>query len=157
MPLQPKTDRYQISFSSLDECIATDTAVRFIDAFVDKLDLSKLLFVAKSIKTEGRPAFEQSVFLKLYLYRYLNGLRSSRKLARECVRNVELQWLLSGQQPNYHSIADFRKQNPEALKNTFKLYVLFLKDVELIGGETVAIDGTKIRASNSRKNNRIGL
>ncbi len=96
MPLQSKTNRHQISFSSLDECIATDNAVRFIDAFVDKLDLSKLLFVAKSVKTEGRPSFEQSVFLELYLYGYLNGLRSSRKLERECARNVELQWLLRG-------------------------------------------------------------
>jgi transposase len=78
---------------------------------------------------------------------------SSRKFERECARNVKLQWLLSGQQPNYNPIADFLKQNPEASKNTFNVYVLFLNDVELIGGETVAIDGTKIRASNSKNNN----
>ncbi|MCP9764304.1 IS1182 family transposase [Lacihabitans soyangensis] len=69
------------------------------------------------------------------------------------MRNVEVFWLLCGQQPNYHSIADFRKDNPKALKNTFKLFVLFLKECELIGGRTVAIDGTKVRASNSKKNN----
>ena len=110
-------------------------------------------FVIAEIKTEGRPAFDPKIFLKLYFYGYLNGIRSSRRLERECVRNIELQWLLSGLIPNYHSIADFRKVNPVALKNTFKLFVLFLKDIGLIGGENVAMDGTKIRASNSKKNN----
>jgi len=140
-------------FSSLEEHISSDNAIRFIDAFVDKLDLTKLQFAVQSIKIEGRPAFEQTAFLKLYLYGYLNGIRSSRRLERECVRNVELHWLLCGQQPNYHSIADFRKDNAQALKNTFKLFVLFLKECELIGGKTVAIDGTKVRANNSKKNN----
>ena len=120
--------------SSFDEQISSDNPARFIDAFVDKLDLTKLAFVPQNIKTEGRPTFEYSVYLKLYLYGYLNGLRSSRKLERECVRNVEVHWLLCGQQPNYHSIADFRKDNPKALKNTFKFFVLFLKECELIGG-----------------------
>lgn len=153
MPIQSKTDRYQIRFSSFEEQISADNPVRFIDAFVDKLNLSKLEFAAETIKNEGRPAFEQTAFLKLYLYGYLNGVRSSRRLERECERNLELHWLLCGQQPNYHSIADFRKDNPTALKNTFKLFVLFLKDCELIGGKTVSIDGTKVRASNSKKNN----
>lgn len=140
-------------FFSPEEQISTENPVRFIDAFVDKLDLSQLSFQAQTIKTEGRPAFEQASFLKLYLYGYLNGLRSSRRLERESMRNLELHWLLCGQQPNYHSIADFRKDNPKALKNTFKLFVLFLKECELIGGKTVAIDGTKVRANNSKKNN----
>jgi transposase len=91
------------------------------------------------------------VFLKLYIYGYLNGIRSSPKLAKECVRNIELQWLMSGLKPNYHSIADFRKVNPQALRNTFKLFVLFLKDANLITGEVIAIDGTKTRAHNSKK------
>ena len=72
---------------------------------------------------------------------------------RECARNSELQWLIGNLTPNYHSIADFRKVNPKALKNVFKLFVLFLKDAELVTGETVAIDGTKVRAHNSKKNN----
>ncbi|MCP9764146.1 transposase, partial [Lacihabitans soyangensis] len=153
MPIQSKTDRNQVQFSSFEERINNDNPVRFIDAFVDKLEMTKLGFISQTFKTEGRPTFEHSLYLKLYLYGYLNGLRSSRKLERECVRNVEVFWLLCGQQPNYHSIADFRKDNPKALKNTFKLFVLFLKECELIGGRTVAIDGTKVRASNSKKNN----
>jgi len=92
-------------------------------------------------------------FLKLYFYGYLNGLRSSRRLKRECKRNIELQWLLCRLVPNYHSIADFRKDNPTALPNTFKLFVSFLKDADLVSGKTVAVDGTKFRAHNSKKNN----
>ena len=90
MPIQSKSNRNQLLISSLEEQISTDNAVRFIDAFVEKLELSKLEFKTQSIKTEGRPTFEQSVYLKLYLYGYLNGLRSSRKLERECIRNIEV-------------------------------------------------------------------
>jgi transposase len=153
MPIASKIDRLQLQFSSLEDSIAFDNPVRFLDAFVDKLELDKLQFAPQSFKNEGRPAFEQKILLKIYLYGYLNGIRSSRKLERECIRNIELQWLLSGQKPNYHSIADFRKTNSSALQNTFKLFVLFLKDSQLIAGNTVAIDGTKVRASNSKKNN----
>ena len=150
--LAPK-DRYQTRFSSLEEPIDKDNPVRFIDAFVDALELDKLDFIVTEAKTEGRPAFEPKIFLKLYFYGYLNGIRSSRRLERECVRNIELQWLLAGLVPNYHTIADFRKTNPKALKSTFKLFVLFLRDLDLVAGEVVAIDGTKVRASNSKKNN----
>ena len=93
------------------------------------------------------------MFLKIYLYGYLNGLRSSRILEKETFRNIEMQWLLEAIRPNYHSISDFRKNNPAALKNTFKLFVSFLKDADLIAGETIAIDGTKSRAHNSKKAN----
>ena len=110
-------------------------------------------FTVVAIKAEGRPAFDPAIFLKLYFYGYLNGFRSSPKLEREAVRNIELQWLLAGLAPNYHSIADFRKINPAALKASFKLFVLFLKDADLITGEVIAMDGTKIRANNSKKNN----
>jgi transposase len=87
------------------------------------------------------------------LYGYLNGLRGSRKLEKECERNIELHWLLYGMIPNYHSISDFRKDNPQALKKLFKLFVSFMKDADLITGETIAIDGTKSRAHNSKKAN----
>ena len=145
--------REQISFTSLEDYISTNHEVRFIDAFVQQIDLVKLGFTVQTLKKEGRPSFQTSVFLKLYLYAYLNGMRSSRKLEKECNRNIELQWLLHGMKPNYHSISDFRKDNPKALRNLFKLFVSFLKDVDLIAGETIAIDGTKVRASNSKKAN----
>lgn len=145
--------REQISFRSLEDFISTDNAVRFIDAFVQELDLHKLTFKVQTLKNEGRPSFESKVFLKLYLYGYLNGIRSCRKLETECLRNLEVQWLLHGMTPNYHSINNFRKDNPTALRNLFKLFVLFLKHCNLIGAETIAIDGTKIRANNSKKAN----
>lgn len=146
-------DRLQIQMRSMEECVSKDNPVRFLDAFVEQLELPKLGFVVCEVKPEGRPAFNPKVFLKLYLYGYLNGVRSSRKLEKETIRNVEVHWLLGGLTPNYHSIADFRKQNPKALKATFKLFVLFLKDADLIAGEVIAMDGTKVRASNSKKNN----
>lgn len=145
--------RNQMEISSLDCNIDTENVVRFIDAFVCKLDLQKLNFAVSTIKDEGRPSYHSSIFLKIYLYGYLNGIRSSRKLERECTRNIEMQWLCGKLIPSYHSIADFRKENPNALRNTFKLFVSFLKDIDLIGGELIAIDGTKIRAHNSKKNN----
>lgn len=156
MPTILGLDRFQITFSSLEDSISADNEVRFIDAFVDKLNLKKLEIksLCQSEKQKaGRASFEDALFLKLYLYGYLNGIRSSRRLEKEAIRNVELQWLLKGLQPNYHSIADFRKINPNALKNLFKLFVLFLKDAGLIGGQVMAVDGTKIRANNSKKNN----
>ena len=146
-------DRFQVQMRSMDEAIGKDNAVRFIDAFVAHLELAKLGFVIPNEKTEGRPAFNPKVFLKLYFYGYLNGIRSSRKLEKEAIRNIEVHWLLAGLLPNYHTISDFRKQNPKALKATFKLFVLFLKDADLITGEVIAMDGTKVRANNSKKNN----
>jgi transposase len=153
MPIATSKNRTQIEFRSLEDFIEKDNTVRFIDAFVEKIELDKLCFVSKETKTEGRPSFSNQLFLKIYFYGYLNGIRSSRKLAKECVRNIEMQWLCNGLTPNYHSIADFRKVNPRALRNTFKLFVCFLKDTELIGSELIAIDGTKARAHNSKKNN----
>ena len=146
-------NRYQIRMNCLEEQIEADNQVRFIDAFVEKLDLAALGYIVPKLNTEGRPPFAPKLFLKLYLYGYLNGLRSSRRLERESKRNIELQWLLAELSPNYHTIADFRKVNGKALRNTFKLFVLFLKDVDLISGNTIAIDGTKVRAHNSKKNN----
>ena len=145
--------RNQLRFTSLEETISQDNPVRFIDAFVEHISLQSLGFTAQTIKTEGRPSFDSKVFLKIYLYGYLNGIRSSRKLEKECVRNLELQWLLTAICPNYHSISDFRKGNPGALKKLFKLFVSFLKDADLIAGQTIAIDGTKSRAHNGKKSN----
>ena len=86
--------------------------------------MEKIGFSVKTLQKEGRPSFESSLFVRLYLYGYLNGLRSSRKLEKECERNIELHWLLHGMTPNYHSISDFRKDNPQALKKLFNLILL---------------------------------
>ena len=145
--------RNQLQIGSLEDKIASDNSVRFIEAFVGFIDLEKLGFQLKILKTEGRPSYQTEVFLKIYLYGYLNGIRSSRKLEKECIRNIEMQWLLEDIRPNYHSISDFRKENPKALKQLFKLFVSFLKDAELVAGKTIAIDGTKSRAHNSKKAN----
>ena len=146
-------NRQQVNMSTLEDFITPENPVRFIDAFVDKLDLNELQFKVMTMKTEGRPAFESKLYLKIYLYGYLNGIRSSRRFEKECMRNRELQWLTNDLQPNYHSIADFRKNNPIALRNAFKLFVLFMRDMDMVCGTTVAIDGTKVRANNSKKNN----
>jgi transposase len=145
--------RHQMRISSLEDAITADNQVRFIDAFVSVIDLSKLGFTVRTLKKEGRPSYTTPIFLKIYLYGYLNGIRSSRKLEKECFRNIEMQWLLEDVRPNYHSISDFRKDNPLALKKLFRLFVSFLKDADLIAGETIAIDGTKSRAHNSKKAN----
>jgi len=145
--------RHQLQVSSLEDTISQDNPIRFIDAFVNLIDLEKLGFTLRVLKTEGRPSFDTKVFLKIYLYGYLNGIRSSRRLEKECQRNLEMHWLLEAICPNYHSIADFRKDNPKALKQLFKLFVSFLKNADLISGQTIAIDGTKSRANNGKKSN----
>ena len=145
-------DRFQACTSTLEERIASDNPVRVIDAFVEVLPLEKMGFKVKPAVT-GRPSYHPKHLLKLYLYGYYNRIRSSRKLAAECVRNIELHWLIQGLTPAYHTIADFRKEHPQALKKVFKAFVSFLKGVDLLGGECVAIDGSKFRAVNSKKNN----
>jgi len=147
------TARDQSSFSSFEDQISRDIPVRFIDVFSGKIGLEKIGFSVKTLQKEGRPSFESSLFVQLYLYCNLNGLRIIRKLEKECERNIELHWLLHGMIPNYHSISDFRKDEPQALKKLFKLFVSFLKAADLITGETIAIDGTKSRAHNSKKDN----
>ena len=147
------THRHQTYFATLDDQVPADNAVRLIDAFVDKLELAKLGFTNTVHKSEGRPPYEAAVLLKLYLYGYLNKIRSSRRLERECSRNIELQWLLKQLQPNYHTIADFRKLHSKALQNMFRLYVHFLSDAGLLGKSTIAIDVSKFKAVNSKKNN----
>jgi transposase len=147
------TNRHQSYFTTLDDQLSADNPVRLVDAFISKVDLQKLGFTNTIHKSEGRPPFAPAVLLKLYLYGYLNKIRSSRSLEKECGRNMELQWLLEQLKPNYHTIADFRKNHPDALQNLFKLYVVFLDELNLLGKQTLAIDGSKFRAVNSRKNN----
>ena len=101
------SNRNQTYFATLEDQVSADNPVRLIDAFIDKLDLQKLGFINTVHKSEGRPPYAAAVLLKLYLYGYLNKIRSSRKLEKECIRNIELQWLLQALQPNYHTIAYF--------------------------------------------------
>lgn len=138
---------------SLDEYIAQDKPVRFIDAWVDSLDLSVLGFADTVPAETGRPGYDPRLLLKLYLYGYLNRVRSSRKLEQECQRNVEVMWLLGKLAPGHKTIADFRKDNLSAFKATFKAFCLLCRELELFGGELMAIDGSKFKAVNSAKRN----
>jgi transposase len=155
MPLKKgfSRDREGQFRTPLEEMIAPDHEVRFIDAFVESLDLVKLGFSRTEVKQYGSGSYGAGRLLKLYIYGYLNRIRSSRQLARECERNIEVWWLLEELKPSYHTIADFRKETPKALRATFRQYSLLLKRWELYGGETLAVDGSKFRAQNSQKNN----
>ncbi|HHC78791.1 MAG TPA: IS1182 family transposase [Flavobacteriia bacterium] len=117
------------------------------------MDLNKLGFKEKGKKNNGRPAYPPSALLKLYIYGYLNRVRSSRRLEREACTNVEAMWLLRGLRPCYKTIADFRKEHVDVFKKVFNEFNLFLRGEGLLSGDTVATDGTKIRAQNSKKNN----
>ena len=146
-------DRNQMSFIALEELVDQNSWARLVDVFVESLPLSKLGFTKVDLKEEGRPPFHPAILLKLYMYGYKHGLRSSRKLEHACKVNVELWWLLHGQTPSNRTIAAFRKDNKKAFKNAFRHFVLLLKEWNLIGGDVIAIDSFKIRGQNSLKNN----
>jgi transposase len=137
----------------LEDWVSADNEVRVIDAFVDWLDLKALGFQHTTDNLLGTSVYPPSMLLKLYLYGYLNRIRSSRRLELECTRNIELHWLVHQLTPKYHTIADFRKDHVVVLKNVFKEFTQFCIALSLVEGETVAIDGTKIRAQNNTKNN----
>lgn len=137
----------------IDEMISPDAEVRIIDAFVDSLPLKALGFMDHTPVEDGRPMYHPKDLLKLYIYGYLNRIRTSRLLERECERNVELMWLLKGLRPCFRTIAGFRSEHPEAFRNTFRHFVSGLNRSGFLGRKTVAIDGTKFRAVNSKKNN----
>lgn len=145
--------REQISMMCPDVLIGSDNPIRVIDAFVELLDLVSLGFSKTKLSKEGRAPYEGKHLLKLFYYGYINKIRSSRKLEAECVRNVELWWLMYQLTPAYHTIADFRKDNADAFKKAFKEFIAFLRGEELFDGKVIAVDGTKIRAQNNKKNN----
>jgi transposase len=145
--------RNQFCIFNLESSVPENSFVRVIDAFVDVIDLKSFGFKNVDCGEEGRPPFHPSVLLKLYLYGYKNGIRTSRRLEREARLNIEAMWLLSGQQPKYHTIADFRKQYKKSFRAIFRRFVYLLKEWDLIEGETIGIDSFKIRAENSLKNN----
>jgi len=137
----------------IDEYIEEENPVQFIDVFVDTLDLIELDFSHAELKTTGRPPYNPADLLKLYIYGYLNRIRSSRWLEKECKRNIELMWLLKKLSPDFKTIADFRKDNREAKKRVCREFVLLCKKLDLFGGELVGIDGSKFKAVNSKKKN----
>ncbi|MFH0889756.1 MAG: IS1182 family transposase [Candidatus Aenigmatarchaeota archaeon] len=147
------TPRDQQTFLSqtFDDLVNEDNPVRFIDAYVNQLDIQKLGFVT-AVNTTGRPPYHPGLFIKGYLYAYLNKIRTSRRIQNEFKRNVELIWLAEGLQPDFRTISDFRKINAKALKNLFKEFLLLCKKLDLISMETVGVDGTKIRAQNNITN-----
>jgi transposase len=152
MSLTKRIAREQLSMFSLDCLIAADNPVRVIDLFVDQLQLQDLGFTKVKAKSEGRPPYEAKDLLKLYYYGYLNRIRSSRRLEAECIRNIEVWWLMHQLTPAYHTIADFRKDNSKAFKQAFKMFIGFLKGEDMFGSELIAVDGTKLRAQNNKKN-----
>jgi len=138
---------------SIDQIISDDNLVRFIDKFVDSLDILAFGFKDVYQNVNGRPPYHPKDLLKLYIYGYLNKIRSSRKLEIECKRNIELMWLMSGLAPDHNTISNFRRDNPKAIKKVFRATVELAKNHDLIGGILLAGDGTKLRAQNSKKNN----
>ncbi len=145
-------DRGQLELMpmSLDDVVAADNAVRVIDAFVAGLDLMQLGFHHAQPAATGRPPYDPADLLKLYLYGYFNRVRSSRGLERESGRNLELMWLLNRLVPDFKTIADFRRDNTQALVGVCASFVAFCREQHLIAGEQVAIDGSKFAAVNSR-------
>jgi len=149
------SDRDQLTLfpEALDDYIAQDNPVRFLDAFVDALDLAALAFTHALLKDTGRPPYHPADLLKLYVYGYLNRLRSSRLLEREAGRNLELMWLLQRLTPDFKTIADFRKDNRKAIRQVCRQFTLFCRQLDLFGGELVAIDGSKFKAQNAKGRN----
>lgn len=137
---------------SLDESISEDNDVRLIDLFVDALPLEDYGFRIVFIEN-GRPAYHPKDLLKLYIYGYLNRVRSSRELEKECKRNIELMWLLKGLAPDHNTISNFRRDNEKGIRQVFRATVQISKHFNLIGGKLLAGDSTKLRAQNSKKNN----
>jgi transposase len=139
--------------SMLDDYVDKENPVRFIDAFVDSLNLEKLGFKHSVLADTGRPSYNPSDLLKLYAYGYLNQVRSSRKLERECHRNLEVMWLMKKLAPDFKTIADFRKDKVDCIKPVFKEFVYLCRSLDLYGAQLVAIDGSKFKAVNSKSNN----
>ena len=143
----------QLFPSCIEELIPKDAEVRIIDMYVDTMDMIQLGFKGDDPDDNGRPGYHPRDMFKLYMYGYLNRIRTSRLLERECSRNIELIWLLKGLSPCFRTIAGFRSENPEAFRNIFSGLVIQLNGLKLIGGKIAAIDSSKFRAVNSKKNN----
>jgi transposase len=145
-------DRNQAAIITLDQYVDENNLCRVIDAFVDSLDLKELGFKHSVLKDTGRPPFDPADMMKLYIYGNQYRVRSSRRLEAETLRNVEVMWLMNGLTPDDKTISNFRKDNRKALKEVFKMFNKLCLALGLFGKETIAVDGTKIKADNSRGN-----
>src|SRR6202047_1428314 len=137
----------------LDDYLGEDNPVRAIDVFVDELDLAGLGFGGVEPEVTGRPAYHPATLLKIYVYGYLNRVQSSRRLERECQRNIELVWLTGRLMPDFKTIADFRKDNGEAIRKVCREFVALCRRLNLLSDASVAIDGSKFKAVNARDRN----
>ena len=149
------TDRGQMTLlpARLDDYIAEDNPARAVDVFVDNLDLDKLGFIRVQPLDMGRPGYDPRMMLKLYIYGYLNRVPSSRRLERECQRNIEVIWLTGQLAPDFKTIADFRKDNGKAIREVCRTFVALCRKLDLLSSASVAIDGSKFKAVNARDKN----
>jgi transposase len=148
-------DRSQVLLlpASVDDYVDANNPVRFIDAFVAGMDLGAAGFCRTAPAGTGRPGYDPADLLKLYIYGYLNRVRSSRRLEAETQRNLELVWLMRGLRPDFKTIADFRRDNKQAFQSGFREFVLLCRKLDLYGRELIAVDGTRLKAVNSRARN----
>jgi transposase len=137
----------------IDDYVEQDSPVRLMDAFVDSLDMEKLGFLRFVPAETGAPGYDPRDLLKLYTYGYYYEVRSSRKLARQCLINIEVMWLLAKLAPDFRTISDFRKDNKEAIEKTFKEFNRFCLSENLFSRSFVSIDGSKFKAVNAKDRN----
>ena len=145
-------NRNQISMEPLclDDMIGEENVVRIIELIVEKMNIGRLGFKYSEVKETGRPPYNPEAMFKLYSYSYFNGIRSSRKIERECYRNIEVMWLIEELKPDHKTIANFRRDNKQAIKAAFRQFTMICDELGLISKEIVAVDGSKFRASNGR-------
>ena len=139
--------------NSLEDYVSEENPVRVIEVFIDELDLAALGFSGMTPAATGRPAYHPATLLKIYLYGYLNRIQSSRRLERETQRNVELMWLTGRLSPDFKTIADFRKDNGEAIRAVCHQFVVLCRRLALFAQAVAAIDGSKFKAVNNRDKN----
>lgn len=149
------SDRHQVSLlpACLDDYVGVDNPVRVVDVIKDELDLAALGFAGVVPAATGRPGYHPATLLKLYLYGYLNQVASSRRLEREAGRNVEVMWLTGQLAPDFKTIADFRRDNGPAIQATCAQFVVLCRQIGLLAGGVVALDGSRFKASNTRDKN----
>lgn len=148
-------DRNQVALlpECLDDVVTEDNPVRVVDAFVSELDLHALGFDGLTPKSTGRPSYHPAVLLKIYIYGYLSRIQSSRRLERECQRNLELMWLTGRLAPDFKTIADFRRDSGKGIQNACRRFIGLCRELKLFSQAVVAIDGSKFKAVNNRDRN----